>query len=196
MVTKRKHIFGIYIPYLLVLILVYWQQGSDFISKGGQWSLLNARFEPRVSETESPADWMPADKSTDLSRIRLKHELNSSSLWSASIQPTWPHCRYGFIPGPGDIYVCWYYVTYIYNMNHIIAMSLAKMYFPNTLERCWHHFKLLFYFVRYIANYLFDNFSFPNAISERVSNLVLHFNIATTLPHRSKWLRGMSLHVL
>ena len=27
-------------------------------------------------------------------------EINSSSLWSASIQPTRPHYRYGFTPGP------------------------------------------------------------------------------------------------
>ena len=34
--------------------------------------LLNAGFEPRVSGTESPADWMPADKPTELSMIKLK----------------------------------------------------------------------------------------------------------------------------
>ena len=39
--------------------------------------LLNAEFEPRVSGTESAADWMPADKLTELSRIKLK-----SSIWT------------------------------------------------------------------------------------------------------------------
>ena len=34
--------------------------------------LLNAGFEPKVSDTYSPADWMPADKLTELSRIKLK----------------------------------------------------------------------------------------------------------------------------
>ena len=34
--------------------------------------LLKARFEPKVSDTYSPADWMPADKPTELSRIKLK----------------------------------------------------------------------------------------------------------------------------
>ena len=34
--------------------------------------LLNAGFEPKVSDTYSPADWMPADKPTELSRIKLK----------------------------------------------------------------------------------------------------------------------------
>ena len=34
--------------------------------------LLNAGFEPKVSDTYSPADWMLADKPTELSRIKLK----------------------------------------------------------------------------------------------------------------------------
>ena len=153
----------------------------------------------RVSDTYSPADWMPADKPTELSRIKLKNlnstvrpydqqalsppdptaiwhshlalaiyifvvvnfdalaqasdirierrqvvflcwrqdlnpeglrhlfasrlnacwqtdwaiedqakklELDSPSLWSASIQPTWPHCHLAFAPGSGDIHIC------------------------------------------------------------------------------------------
>ena len=38
--------------------------------------LLNTGFEPRVSDTKSPADWMPADKPYELSKIKLKN-LNS-----------------------------------------------------------------------------------------------------------------------
>ena len=160
--------------------------------------LLNAGFEPKVSDTYSPADWMLADKPTELSRIKLKNlnltarpydqqafspldltaswlshlalaiymfvvvnlmlwhrqaifeskgdmlsssaecrirtqglrhlfasrlnarwqtdwaiedqakklELDSPSLWSASIQPTRPHCQLAFAPGSGDIHVC------------------------------------------------------------------------------------------
>ena len=34
--------------------------------------LQNAGFEPRVPDTKSPADWMLADKPTELSRIKLK----------------------------------------------------------------------------------------------------------------------------
>ena len=34
--------------------------------------LLNAGFEPGVPDTKSPADWMLADKPTELSRIKLK----------------------------------------------------------------------------------------------------------------------------
>ena len=33
-----------------------------------------------------------------------KLELDSPSLWSASIQPTWPHCQLTFAPGSGDIH--------------------------------------------------------------------------------------------
>ena len=36
---------------------------------------------------------MLADKPTELPRIKLTLELDSPSLWSASIQPTWPHCQ-------------------------------------------------------------------------------------------------------
>ena len=70
--------------------------------------LLNGGFgTQRVSETQSSADWMPADKPTELSRIKLKKlELNSPSLWSASIQPTWPHRHLAFAPGSGDIHIC------------------------------------------------------------------------------------------
>ena len=34
--------------------------------------LLNAGFESKVSDTKSPADWSPADKPIELSRIKLK----------------------------------------------------------------------------------------------------------------------------
>ena len=34
----------------------------------------------------------------------LKLELDSPSLWSASTQPTWPHCQLTFAPGSGDIH--------------------------------------------------------------------------------------------
>ena len=36
----------------------------------------------------------------------LKLELDSPSLWSASIQLTWPHCQLTFAPGSGDIHIC------------------------------------------------------------------------------------------
>ena len=44
-------------------------------------------------------DWAIKDQA-------IKLELDSLSLWSASIQPTWPHSRLAFAPGSGDIHVC------------------------------------------------------------------------------------------
>ena len=175
-----------------------WHRQAIFDSKG---DMLSSSAEcrirtQRVSETQSPADWMPADKPTELSRIKLKNlnstarpydqqafslpdptaiwhshpalaiyifvvvnfdalaqardfrlerrqvvflcgmqdsnpeglwnpissrlnacwqtnwaiedqakklELDGPSLWSANIQPTWPHCHLAFAPGSGDI---------------------------------------------------------------------------------------------
>ena len=47
------------------ILVDHWSTISSF-------PLLNAGFEPKVSDTYSPADWMPADKPTELSRIKLK----------------------------------------------------------------------------------------------------------------------------
>ena len=44
-------------------------------------------------------DWAIEDQAKKL-------ELDSPSLWSASIQPTWPHCHLAFAPGSGDIHIC------------------------------------------------------------------------------------------
>ena len=44
-------------------------------------------------------DWAIEDQANKL-------ELDSPSLWSASIQPTWPHCHLAFAPGSGDIHIC------------------------------------------------------------------------------------------
>ena len=187
--------------YLLLFISMLWHRQAIFESKGDKLSSsAECRIRTqRVSETQSSADWMPADKSTELLRIKLKNlsstvcpydqqafspheptaiwhshlavaiyifvvvhfdalaqasdfrierwqvfflcwmqdsnpeglwnpifsrldacwqidwaiedqakklELNSLSLWSASIQPTWAHCHLAFAPGCGDIHIC------------------------------------------------------------------------------------------
>ena len=61
-------------PYLLLLISMLWHRQAIFESKGDK---LSSSAEDRirtqrVSDTYSPADWMPADKTTELSRIKLK----------------------------------------------------------------------------------------------------------------------------
>ena len=58
----------------LLLISMLWHRQAIFESKGDK---LSSSAESRirtqgVSETQSPADWMPADKPTELSRIKLK----------------------------------------------------------------------------------------------------------------------------
>ena len=186
--------------YLLLFISMLWHWQAIFESKGDKFSSsAECRIRTqRVSETQSSADWMPVDKPTELSRIRLKNlnstarpydqqafsppdpsaiwhsylalaiyifvvvhvdalaqasdfrigrrqvvflcwmqdsnpeglwnpifsrlyacwqtdwaiedqakklELDSPSLWSASIQPTWPHRHLAFAPGCGDIHI-------------------------------------------------------------------------------------------
>ena len=94
---------------LLLLISMLWHRQAIFKSKGDKlcssaecriWtrgprhqiaSRLNARWQ---------TDWAIEDQA------KKKLELDSPSLWSASIQPTWPHCQLTFAPGSGDIHVC------------------------------------------------------------------------------------------
>ena len=60
--------------YLLLLISMLWHRQAIFESKGDKLSSsAESRIRTqRVSDTYSPADWMPADKLTELSRIKLK----------------------------------------------------------------------------------------------------------------------------
>ena len=60
--------------YLLLLISMLWHRQAICESKGDKLSSsAECRIRTqRVSETQSPADWMPADKPTELSRIKLK----------------------------------------------------------------------------------------------------------------------------
>ena len=105
---KHTYIHTYIHTYLLLLISMLWHRQAIFESKGDKLSSsAEGRIRTqRVSDTYSPADWMPADKPTELSRIKQKLELDSPSLWSASIQPTWPHCHLAFAPDSGDIHIC------------------------------------------------------------------------------------------
>ena len=95
--------------YLLLLISMLWHRQELYKSKGDKlgssaecriWtrglrhqiaSRLNARWQ---------TDWAIEDQAKNL-------ELDSPSLWSASIQPTWPHFQLTFAPGSGDIHICY-----------------------------------------------------------------------------------------
>ena len=62
----------------LLLISMLWHRQGIFKSKGDKLSSsAGCRIWTRVFGTESAADWMPADKPTELSRIKLKN-LNSA----------------------------------------------------------------------------------------------------------------------
>ena len=65
--------------YLLLLISMVWHRQAIFESKGDKLSSSSeCRIRSRKSGTESPAYWMPDDKPTDPSSIKLKTlELNN-----------------------------------------------------------------------------------------------------------------------
>ena len=57
---------------LLLFISMLWQRQTIFESKGDKLSSsFECRIRTRISRTESPADWMPADKPTELSTIKI-----------------------------------------------------------------------------------------------------------------------------
>ena len=57
-------------------------------------------LEPNLQQTECPLT-----NRLNYRGSSWKLELDSPSLWSASIQPTQPHCLLAFAPGSGDIHV-------------------------------------------------------------------------------------------
>ena len=94
--------------YLLLLISMLWHRQAIFESKGDKLcSSAESRIwtrDPRHQiscRLNAPwqTDWAIEDQAKKL-------ELDSPSLWSASIQPTWPHCQLTFAPGSGDIHIC------------------------------------------------------------------------------------------
>ena len=94
--------------YLLLLISMLWHRQAIFKSKGDTLcSSAEGRIwtrGPRHQIASRPnarwqTDWAIEDQAK-------KPELHSPPPWSASIQPTWPHCQLTFAPGSGDIHIC------------------------------------------------------------------------------------------
>ena len=93
---------------LLLLISMLWHRQAIFESKGDklftsaecriQTQGLRHLFASRVNACWQ-TDWAIEDQAKKL-------ELDSPSLWSASIQPTWPHCHLAFAPGSGELHIC------------------------------------------------------------------------------------------
>ena len=94
---------------LLLLISMLWHRQAIFESKGVKL-FYSAECRIRTHQglrhqiaTRLNARWHTAWAIKDQAK---KLELDSPSLWSASIQPTRPHSRLAFAPGSGDIHVC------------------------------------------------------------------------------------------
>ena len=98
----------------LLLISMLWHRQAIFESKGDKLSSsaegrirtqgLRYLFTSRLNACRQ-TDWAIEDQAKKL-------ELDSPSLWSASIQPTRPYCQLAFAPGSGDIHVCcWFRCT-------------------------------------------------------------------------------------
>ena len=73
------------------VVFLCWEQDSN---PGVLWNPIFSRLNACWQ-----TDWAIEDQT-------IKLELDSPSLWSASIQPTWPHCHLAFAPGSGDIHIC------------------------------------------------------------------------------------------
>ena len=94
---------------LLLLISMLWHRQAIFESKGDKLSSsAESRIRTHQGLRHQIASRLNAHWQTDwaIEDQAKKLELDSPSLWSASIQPTWPHSRLAFAPGSGDIHVC------------------------------------------------------------------------------------------
>ena len=94
---------------LLLLISMLWHRPAIFESKGDKLSSsAESRIRTHQGLRHQIASRLNAHWQTDwaIEDQAKKLELDNPSLWSASIQPTWPHGRLAFAPGSGDIHVC------------------------------------------------------------------------------------------
>ena len=86
----------------LLLLAIFESKGNKLSSSAecrirtqkGLWNRISSRLNAHWQ-----TDWAIEDQA-------IKHELDSPSLGSASIQLTRPHCLLVFAPGSGDIHVC------------------------------------------------------------------------------------------
>ena len=113
--------------YLLLLISMLWHRQVIFESKGDK---LSSSAESRirtqgVSETQSSADWMPADKPTELSRIKLK-------TWTRQPVPMISKHSAHLTPLPFGIYICICICTYTctctYTYTYIYILSIPRAF--------------------------------------------------------------------
>ena len=104
MVSEHSaHLIHVY----LLLISMHWHRQAIFESKGEKLSSPAERRIWTQGIRRQIARRLNARWQNDraIEGQAKKIEPNSPSLWSASIQPTRPHCRLAFAPGSGDIHV-------------------------------------------------------------------------------------------
>ena len=148
---ERRYIHTCIHTYLLLLISMLWHMQAIYESKGDKLSSsAEGRIRTqRVSDTYSPADGMPADKPTELSRIKLKTWTRQAvpmiSKHSAHLTPlsfgicTWLW-RYTYLlllismlwhrqaifQSKGDTYIHTYIHTYIFVVVNFDALAQAS----------------------------------------------------------------------
>ena len=112
-ITKNEHMY----TNLLLLISMLWHRQAIFESKGDKLSSsAESRIRTqRVSDTFSPADWMTADKPTELSRIKLK-------TWTRQPVPMISKHSADLTPLPFGIRTWLWRYTYL--LQHILETSL------------------------------------------------------------------------
>ena len=119
---------------LLLLISMLWHRQAIFESNGDRLSsCAECRIRSLdVSDTNSPADWMPTHKLTKLSRMKQKLELNSPLIWWVNIQLTWLRCRLAFAPGSGDMYM-----FVVVNFDTLAQASDFRIERRQVVLLCW-----------------------------------------------------------
>ena len=109
--------------YLLLLISMLWHRQAIFESKGDKLSSsAECRIRTqRVPETQSSADWMPADKPTELSRIKLK-------TWTRQPVPMISIYVHTYVRTFVRTYVRTYVHTYIHTYIHTRTRTHVHTY--------------------------------------------------------------------
>ena len=128
---------------LLLLISMLWHRQAIFESKGDKLSSsAESRIRTHQGLRHQIASRLNAHWQTDwaIEDQAKKLELDSLSLWSANIQPTWPHSRLAFAPGSAKFSIC----IYIYKFSDIYACySLFKLCSLYQMSRCmWEVFRI------------------------------------------------------
>ena len=130
--------------------------------------MLNVGFEPRISDSKSPADWMPADKPTELLRIKLKKNKKNSTAR--------PYDQRAF--SPLDPTASWLshmalviYLFVVVNFDALAQASDFQIERRQVVFLCWMHDSKLGSLRHQIASRLNAHSQTDWAIDDEVKNL-------------------------